>query len=47
MPQYSDLFLVEENGWRNHGLESVISTNNHTYDKGKLLYILTTSNHFY
>lgn len=44
MPQYSDLFLVEENGWRNHGLESVISTNNHTWDKGKLLYILTKYN---
>ena len=44
MPQYSDLFLVEENGWRNHGLESVISTNNHTWDKSKLLFILTKYN---
>lgn len=44
MPQYSDLFLVEENGWRNHGLESVISTSNHTWDKSKLLYILTKYN---
>lgn len=44
IPQYSDLFLVKENGWRNHGLESVISTNNHLWDKKKLLNTLVEYN---
>ena len=41
---YADLFLVEENGWRNHGLESMISTDNHIWDKNKLLRIIQKYN---
>ena len=42
--EYADLFLVEEYGWRNHGLESLLSTDNHIYDKNKLLHIIDTYN---
>lgn len=42
--EYADLFLVEENGWRNHGLESMISTDNHVWDKNRLLNLIEKYN---
>lgn len=42
--EYADLFLVEEFGWRKHGLESIISTDNHSWDKSRLLNIIEQYN---
>ena len=43
--EYSDLFLVNKTGWRERfKKESMISTENHTYDRSKLINIINDYN---
>ena len=42
--EYSEVFLVEEHGYRNHNLESMISTENHTWDRKRLINLIKDYN---